>query len=87
MTVNAKTLADGTARTPYPSWVREVTTDVRSGLNVAAVRARSAGCAALAPFDVVLERDDGSRVWLPLAGVEVTPTRMVLVVRLPRVAG
>jgi hypothetical protein len=81
-----KTLADVTAANPYPSWAREVAADLATGLNVAALRARTADASALAPFDVELRLADGTTLPLPLATVDVAPQRMTLVVRLPRAA-
>lgn len=79
-----KTLADVQAANPYPSWAREVTTDPATGLNVAALRARTADASAMAPVDVELELADGTRLTLPLVAVDVAPTRMAVRVRLPR---
>lgn len=74
---------------PYPSWARAVSADPadRDGaMNVGALRARTAQASSVAPFDVEVELADGTRVSAPLVAVDVTPTRMLLRVRLPKVA-
>lgn len=79
-----KTLEKVTAANPYPSWAREVSSDPASGLNVAALRAKTADASAMAPVDIHLELADGTRLALPLVAVDVAPRRMTVVVRLPR---
>lgn len=81
-----KTLAEVTARNPFPSWAREISDDVASGLNVAALRARSANASAIAPFDVIFQAADGTEFPLTLVDIAVCPTAMKLIVRLPKVA-
>lgn len=88
MTATTRRDADPTLP-PYPSWARAVSADPadRDGaMNVGALRARTAEVSAVAPFDVHLELADGTLVALPVVGCEVTPRRMVLRVRLPKVA-
>ena len=79
-----KTLDQVTAANPYPSWSRQVSTDRGTGLNVAALRARTASVSALAPFDCELQLADGTRLPLVLVSTEVEPKGMKLVVRLPQ---
>ena len=73
----------------HPSWARRVAADESGGLNVGALRQKTTAGpqppAATAPFDVVLEREDGSRVPLPYVACEASPTCFRVVVREPRV--
>lgn len=80
-----KTLGEVTSSVPYPSWAREVSDDVRSGINVGALRARTAEASSIAPFDVILRTDSGVLVRLELTDVLTDPKAMTLYVRLPKV--
>lgn len=62
-----------------PDWAR----NVKDGLTVASVRARTAVASAIAPFDVAMLGEDGTPVPLTVVRCDVSPKRFLLIVQPP----